>query len=103
MENEEAKTIVINPNALDIVNSDINGDVARTTSIIVNGCKLGKGVLGFDLNGMDANEKLSIAIKYHDSMVTDEFREKILNADKNIYFSNQNQNDIAIAFQLLRG
>ncbi|MBC1459059.1 hypothetical protein [Listeria newyorkensis] len=84
---EEVKTILINPKSLEIVNHNINGGVSRDTPIIVNDCRLGAGVLGYELHGSNANEKLTIAIKYHESMIDDEFRDKVLNADEDIYLN----------------
>ncbi|MBC1491406.1 hypothetical protein HCI99_06165 [Listeria booriae] len=85
---EEIKTTLVNPKSLEIVNHNINGDVSRATPVIVNGCKLGAGILGYELHGSNANETLTIAIKYHESMINDDFREKILNADEDIYLSD---------------
>lgn len=78
---EEAKTILIQPKSLDIFNYDAKGLTAICTPVVVNGCRLGAGVIGYELHGMKADDILTISIKYHESMITDEFREKILNAD----------------------
>ncbi|MBC2293750.1 hypothetical protein HCC36_10970 [Listeria booriae] len=91
---EEAKTILINPKSLDIFNNYMDGRCSARTPIIVNGCKLGAGVIGYDLHSVADDKELIIAIKYHERMITDEFREKILNADNQKELGNMFKNKL---------
>lgn len=75
---ESFKKIVLHPESIEIVNPAVGGQVATATNIIINGCKLSSGVKGFNLDGMDPSDNLEVTIIYNETLISDEFKEKIV-------------------------
>ncbi|MBC1913095.1 hypothetical protein HCA73_10580 [Listeria booriae] len=74
------KTITFVPESFEVGNlsSREKIELAMFSGVVINGCELGKGVIGFVLDGIDPSDTLKVTIKYNDKLVTQEFRDKII-------------------------
>lgn len=85
---ESFKKIVLHPESIEIVNPAIKGQRATATNIIINGCKLSSGVKGFNLDGFDPTERLEVTIIYNETLISDEFKEKIVKGKRVLSIEN---------------